>query len=128
MPQSLILAMFCRAFNIIVDPHKITSQQKQTLAKQAEKLIANGKEYFEELGNNGYAMFNVLTDFASYPPAYSFNMNNYQHMAGKWLSDIVDAYEKADFKLSEFIGKYLDTSAYLESLISCKGKDSTTKL
>ena len=120
MPQSLILAMFCRAFDINIDSKKVSERQRETYANQVNKLISDGKEYFNELGNNGYAMFNVLTDFASHPPVNGFNINGYQRKVGEWLNDIVDAYDKKDFKLSEFIGEYLDAASYLESLIPTK--------
>lgn len=117
MPQSLILAMYCKAFNITIDQKKVSKYQREKYATQAQKLITDGKEYFAEFGNNGYAMFNVLTDYASYPPEYNFNMNSYQYKVGEWLNDIVKAYDSGNFKLSEFIGEYLDTAAFLESLV-----------
>ena len=120
MPQSLVLAMYCKAFDISIDPKDLSAYQRDSYATQAKKLIDDGKEYFSELGNNGYAMYNVLTDYASYPPVNSFNMNGYQQKVGQWLTEIVNAYDSNNFKLSEFIGEYLDTAAFLESLISNK--------
>ena len=117
MPQSLILAMYCKAFDISIDPKDLSIYQRESYAIQAKKLIDDGKEYFADLGNNGYAMYNVLTDYASYPPVNSFKMNGYQQKVGQWLTEIVNAYESDNFKLSEFIGEYLDTAAFLESLI-----------
>lgn len=118
MPQSLVLAMFCRAFDITINPKDLSAYQRESYTIQAKKLINDGKEYFAELGNNGYAMYNVLTDYASYPPVNGFNINGYQQKVGQWLSDMVNSYESKNFKLSEFIGEYLDTAAFLESLIS----------
>ena len=70
--------------------------------------------YAEELGENAYAVFNAMTEFASHPPQNRCvyrERHSFQRLAGDWLSKFSQECRKPDFKLS----------IYLEKLTSHKG-------
>lgn len=121
IPDSMALSVYCKAFNIKLDKDKLSKIQKETWATKAEQITTAAKEYFAELGNNAYALMNVLTDFASYPTATSNTatlVHAYQRKVGNWIDDIIDASSKADFNLYDYIGKdAMNTALFLETLI-----------
>jgi hypothetical protein len=63
--------------------------------------------YAGELGENAYAVFNAVTEFASHPPANHCvhrDRHSLQRLAGSWLNAFTQQCRKPDFALS----KYLD--------------------
>lgn len=67
IPESMALPIFCKAFGIAIDQEKVSDRQKEVLGIKAKQILDLSKDYFKELGNNAYAVFNVLTDYASFP-------------------------------------------------------------
>lgn len=121
IPDSMALPVFCKAFDISVKEDKLSDKQKESLGAKANQIEDSAKEYFAELGNNAYALMNVLTDFASYPeatPNASTLINTYQKKVGVWVDNIVAASYKSDFNLYDYIGKdAMNTALFLETLI-----------
>jgi len=63
----------------------------------------------ENLGENGYAALNVLTDFASRPVGFisqEGRIDSLQHRAGGWIEDFVEAMESRDFKYEDYLGDF----------------------
>jgi hypothetical protein len=74
-----------------------------------------GDRYAKELGENAYAVFNAVTEFASHPPANRCvhrDRHSLQKLAGTWLSDFSTECRKPDFALAK----------YLEALTNPKSK------
>jgi hypothetical protein len=124
LPISSALALYCKVFDIKIkeeDETKIKDVQKERLALRAKQIVNASKEYFKDQGNNAYAMMNVLSDFASFPEWTESKANyvdGYQRRVGKWVDDILAAYQKGNFNLTKYIGdEYQNTSYYLESLL-----------
>ena len=120
LPVSACLPIYCKAFDINVKD-KLTEDQEDILCLKAKQIIDTGKEYFEELGNNGYAMMNVLSDYASFP-RWSSSPNNfvdgYQRTVGRWVDDFLAESKQHGFSLSKYIGEEYQNTAYtLESLV-----------
>lgn len=121
LPSSSALAMYCKVFDIIADKDNVSEAQKEGLAQRAKQIIDASKSYFKELGNNAYAMMNVMTDFASFPewtrnPALF--VDGYQRRVGKWVDSFIEEHKKPGFSLSGYIGdEHLNTAYYLETLI-----------
>lgn len=67
--------------------------------------------YAGELGENAYAAFNAITEFASHPPenrCVHRDRHSLQRLAGSWLTSFNDACQKPGFTISshlEQIGK-----------------------
>ncbi len=69
------------------------------------------RRYAAQLGENGYALFNAITDFASHPPANRClhrDGHTVQRLAGSWLTAFNTAREKPGFsiitQIREFAG------------------------
>lgn len=121
LPVSCALPIYCKVFDIKKGRETISPAQKQILYDKAQQIINAGKEYFSELGNNAYAMMNVLTDYASFP-AWSTGTGNYvggyQRKVGQWVDEFLVEAKKDDFSLSGYIGdEYQNAAYYLESLV-----------
>lgn len=66
------------------------------------------EQYFKELGDNAYAAFNAITDFASHPPenlCVRRERNSMQRLAGYWLSTFHQECQKDDFQISAYLAK-----------------------
>ena len=121
LPSSSALAIYCKAFDIKVNKEELTVTQEEGLAMRAKQIVTASKEYFKELGNNAYAMMNVLTDFASFPEWINSRANyvdGYQRKVGRWVDEFIIEIQKPNFNLSRYIGvEYQNTAYYLESLV-----------
>lgn len=121
LPSTMALPMFCKAFGLEIDETKVSKSQKENFKIKAQKIITSSKEYFAELGNNAYALFNVLTDFASFSEGVANPHNfihGYQRKVGDWVDNIVTESSKPDFSLYKYIGEAAMNSAFfLESLV-----------
>jgi hypothetical protein len=73
------------------------------------------------MGGNAYALFNVMTDYASFPADFSENsvtVHNLQHRVGRWVDDFINAHAKDGFSLSKYIGEEaMDAAFYMETLV-----------
>lgn len=122
LPPSSALAIYCKAFAINVNPKEVTKTQEESLSMRAKQIVTASKDYFKELGNNAYAMMNVLSDYASFPEWANGNTNyvdGYQRKVGRWVDEFIEESGKQDFNLSKYLGdEYQNTAYYLESLVS----------
>ena len=70
-------------------------------------LRALEKRYRDELGDNAYAAFNAITDFASHPPASPLvrrDRHAMQRLAGAWLSGFSRECREAGFGVGRYAG------------------------
>lgn len=122
IPASLALAIYCKAFDVMVEKEKLTLAQKEGLSLRAEQITKARDDYFKELGNNAYAMMNVMTDYASFPKWTKHPANfidGYQRRVGKWVDSFIEEQKKSGFSLNGYIGNDCQkTASFLESLIS----------
>ena len=84
------------------------------------------EDYFKEMGNNAYAIFNVLTDYATYPdyaPNTYTTIHSNQRTVGNWADELIKKSSNNNFSMSEFIGGTAqDNAYYMESLIENENK------
>ena len=122
LPLSSALAIYCKVFGIIVKEDTVSETQKDNLASRAIQIVEASREYFDEMGNNAYAMMNVMSDFASFPewtPSPSQYVDGYQRKVGKWVDSFLEERHKPDFNLDTYIGDdYQNTAFFLETLVS----------
>jgi len=62
--------------------------------------------YFMELGDNTYAAFNALTDFASHPPenrCLHRDRHSMQRLAGEWLAKFSQECKQNSFEILEYL-------------------------
>lgn len=121
LSSSSAMGIYCRVFDVKAKNSQITQLQREGLICRAEQFTRTSREYFNELGDNAYAMMNVLTDIASFPEWTKSPANyidGYQRRVGKWVDDITTEYKKKGFNLSDYIGAdYINTAKFMESLI-----------
>ena len=120
-PLSLSLALYCKVFEIEY-PEENNSWLTPRVSLSAEQVQKSSREYFRELGDNAYAMMNVLTDYASFPEwtnNRSYIIHGYQKRVGKWVDDFITEHNKEGFVLSDYIEeKYKKTANELEKILA----------
>ncbi len=114
IPEEMVLPTFVKVFDIPdVDDESITPASRLRYLLQAESVKKAGESYYDELGDNAYAMMNVLTDFASFPVGRisPTHVHGYQSKVGEWINSLLEASGKDGFKLEDFIGEEAFTYA-----------------
>jgi hypothetical protein len=69
-------------------------------------LKAMCNRYAHELGENAYAVFNAITEFASHPPANRFihrERHSFQRCAGAWVDEFSRVCREPGFDLGKYI-------------------------
>ncbi len=71
-------------------------------------LAALCERYALELGENAYAVLNVITEFASQPPASRYvqrERHSLQRLAGSWLSTFSHRCRHPSFDLTAYLAE-----------------------
>lgn len=74
----------------------------------SQHLGALCSRYKEELGENAYAVFNAITDFASHPLKNRCghrDRHSFQRLAGHWMSNFSQECRQAGFRVSDYLTK-----------------------
>jgi hypothetical protein len=74
----------------------------------SQHLGALCSRYIEELGENAYAVFNAITEFASHPPenrCVHRDRHSFQRLAGDWISKFSQECRQPDFTVSGYLEK-----------------------
>ena len=83
-----------------VDKEEISLSVADKHVARAEHFQEHARSYYRDLGPNAYALFNALTDFASFPDGRSMTgtaVHGYQRKVGDWVDGIVTAARERDF-------------------------------
>jgi hypothetical protein len=97
-----------------IDPNTTQAVEWKKVKDHVADLCSR---YANELGENTYAVFNVITDFASHPPVNSHlqrDRHSLQRLVGKWLGSFAQRYREPGFSLD----------GYLKELSAAKVDDS----
>lgn len=108
VPRKVIWPLACKVFSFHLPPQP-TKIQQEIWQKKMNHILDLGRRYFNEMGENGYAAVNVLTDYASRPVGMispEGNIDSLQRKTGAWAADFVDAIEERDFNFDIYLGKY----------------------
>ena len=108
IPQEMVLPTFVKVFSIPdIDSEDITPASRIKYLQQADSVRKAGASYYQELGDNAYAMMNVLTDFASFPVGRVSQtmIHSYQSKVGEWVNDLLEESQADRFSLKDFIGE-----------------------
>lgn len=76
------------------------------------------ERYSGELGENAYAVFNVITEFASHLPASSGihrDRHKLQQLAGSWVSRFSQRCRQSDFNLTNYLKDLAKPDVELET-------------
>lgn len=88
------------------------AEPKSPEAAEWDILVAHlskmGDRYAKDLGENAYAVFNVITEFASQPLDNDYvrrERHSFQRLAGAWLNDFSRVCHDPGFDLAQYIEK-----------------------
>lgn len=85
------------------EPESSGEMEWKTLSTHLSEII---NRYADELGENAYAAFNAITEFASHPPANRClhrDRNSLQRLAGSWLTSFNAACRMPGFSITRYI-------------------------
>ena len=115
MPFEFALPVFCQVFGVPdVDKEEVSLPVADKHTARAEHFLEQAQSYYRDLGPNAYALFNALTDFASFPDGRSMTgtaVHGYQRRAGDWVDGLVVAAGARDFVFEKTITDAARTSA-----------------
>ena len=89
----------------LLKPDDREAQDWQTLTAHLGQL---SDRYAGELGENAYAVFNAVTDFASHPPTSRCvrrDRHSLQRLAGSWLNAFTHECRKPDFSVAKYLAE-----------------------
>ena len=113
VPRSDFQRLVCEVL-LIQKPKDIQPQSAiaEDWANLSQHLGSMCSRYAEEIGENAYAAFNAITEFASHPPenrCIHRDRHSFQRLAGEWLSKFSQECRVPGFVLSEYLGKLAKT-------------------
>ena len=120
VPQSEMLAILCRAFDITVgDDVKNKPRRVEDLLALRAQVGTLTQMYFTEMGTHGYVALNVLTDYATRPQgvmAPEAAMHGLQQKAGNWMDGFITAIKDPGFSFDAYLGGHRKTAELIEAL------------
>ena len=120
VPEKFMLPIVCRAFGIMASREDLEKPKRLLQLSGFKNHIDQlTKRYFDEMGQNGYAALNVLTDFASRPAAYispEVMVDQLQKSSGKWAEEFINEIKDDRFRFESYLGDYLGTAQILNTL------------
>jgi len=105
-------SMFARFVSAVLGFRPPAPERSDELGPQWNELLAQIEQladrYARELGENAYAVFNVITDVASRPPVnrcVTRDMHSLQRRAGQWSSEFAKTCVKPSFDLDKYLSE-----------------------
>ena len=111
VPRNVTWALTCKVFGLPKLPDLPSPKPREIWDERRKHIHQLTKRYFTEIGDNGYAAFNVLTDFATRPVGYisaDIQINALQQKAGDWIQPFITAVQSRDFSFTRYLGEYAD--------------------
>ncbi len=117
VPPEHMLALACKAFEIQITPSDLDKpRRKEQLVQFRSEIDRLRKKYFEEMGPNGYAALNVLTDFAARPHSYISReamVDPLQKRCGDWTTSFLEAIKDTSFDYAKYLGAFAQSAQLL---------------
>ena len=113
VPPKHIWPLTCKVFGIKM-PTKGKTRQEESYTIKKHQIEKLSEKYFKELGQNGYAALNILTDFATRPVGYisvEQSVDSLQNKAGAWISEFISEIENRKFSYDDYLAEYLQHAA-----------------
>ncbi len=120
VPEEEMMPLLCRAFyikttkDVVKKPRHVSDL---TALRSKTKNLAQA--YFTEMGPHGYAVLNVLTDYASRPVGMlspETSTNGLQQRSGSWIDKFVSAIKSSDFSFDHYLADCRKNAQVIESL------------
>lgn len=113
VPENQMLPLICKVFDVRANAEDLSrpkrSEQLFNLKSHINRLT---EKYFNEMGQNGYAALNVITDFATYPKSYispDAMVDGLQKRSGAWTDDFIEKIEDKKFDFAVYLSEYAET-------------------
>jgi hypothetical protein len=110
VPPEHMLALACKVLQVEIKPADLRDPRKRKrLVEFRDDVERLTNKYFTELGPNGYAAFNVMTDFASRPMLYISQeamIDPLQKRCGDWASNFIAAIQDPSFDFNKYLGDF----------------------
>ncbi|SUD31792.1 Domain of uncharacterised function (DUF932) [Pseudomonas fluorescens] len=120
LPARWMLPLACKVFDVRLPSDTPIKPRRADELRQFRQAIADlSSDYFVKMGEQGYAVLNVLTDYASRPVGVispETMMDGFQHKAGDWINDFVEQIEQRDFTFETYLGDYHATAEAIAKL------------
>lgn len=119
IPKEFMLPLACRVFKISATPEDISRpKRRERLIEFRNRVTFLTNKYFEEMGPNGYAALNVISDVASRPKFYisdSAVVDQLQKSSGDWVDGFIREIKNDGFSFEDYLGDYQETAEVLHA-------------
>ncbi len=110
--------IFCKALDLSFDINNINELKKEKarikLSNYQRQFNSLLNKYTGELGNNYYALYNVITEFGTNgfagEPSPVLRINSWQRRAGYWVDSFTRLLRNGDIDYDEYLEEYLELS------------------
>lgn len=121
VPEKCMLPLVCKTFSIDADEQDISKPKRAgQLLNFKNQINSLTKLYFENLGQNGYAALNVLTDFASRPDNLYISpesmVDKLQKRSGEWADEFIKEIKDDSFMFEKYLSSYVKTAELINRL------------
>ena len=111
--------LLCRVFTIKVRKDDLERpRRREQLLGFRDHVNTLIDKYFNEIGSNGYAALNVITDFASRPRLYispEAMVDGLQKRIGDWIGSFLTTIQDKKFHFDDYLDEYAGQSNILNS-------------
>jgi hypothetical protein len=109
--RKYMFPLVCKVLNINLEqPHKNQLKKKIEILRNIKEVIVGlTKRYFDELGDNAYAAFNVVTDLVSRQDEYKnltgyyFNVRSFYARPTDWMEDFSKIITDTKFDFQSYL-------------------------
>lgn len=120
VPEEAMLPIACRAFGISLRPEELDKVRRvESLVAIRDRIRELTGSYFSNMGGNGYAALNVLTDYATRPVgviAPEASMHGLQQKATDWMDGFLSAIQSPGFAFDRYLAEWRESAELIESL------------
>jgi hypothetical protein len=119
LPRQQFDPLICTVL-LLRPPQGLNSEirEKDEWQKLGAHLSEMSDRYAGELGENAYAAFNAITEFASHPPenrSVHRDRHSLQRLAGTWLTSFNESCHKPDFSIASHLERFAAERAKADS-------------
>lgn len=119
VPEMYVLPLICKGLGIAVRAEDFNKPKKvEALSRFYAQVQQLTETYFSEMGQNGYATLNVITDIASRPILYISNesmIDPLQRKSSDWMSGFIHAIEDKKFTFEDYLNGHLASAQMLSN-------------
>lgn len=120
LPPEAMLPIACRAFGITLRPEELGKVRRvESVLAIRDRIGELTDSYFSEMGANGYAALNVLTDYATRPVgviAPEASMHGLQQKATDWMDGFLAEIGSSGFALDRYLAEWNECAEFIGSL------------